>query len=120
MEQELKVRLNENDVIEIKNGWENKTEQVFLRHPMFKIKDLIKMIQCRLLNISLNQFNEDSERVNHRKKWIEQGIDCELLQLGSHQWKKGKLRINVTIEFIRDEIESPLDNIRQGKNQHES
>ena len=47
MEQELKVRLNENDVIEIKDGWENKTEQVFLRHPMFKIKDLIKTIWSR-------------------------------------------------------------------------
>jgi hypothetical protein len=120
MEQELAIRLNENDAVEIIDERENNQEQVFLRHPMFKVKDLIKTIQCRLLNISLNQFHENDERINHRKKWITGGINCELLQLGSQQWKKGKLRVNVTVEFIPDEVESPLDDVRQGSNQNES
>ena len=120
MVQESKTILNENDAIEIKDERENKREQVFIPHPMFKVKDLIKTIQCRLLNIDINRFHENNENINHRKKWITKGIHSEVLQLGNHQWKKGKLRINVTVEFIPDEVESPLDDVRQGSNHYES
>ena len=49
--------------------------------------------------------------------WIEEGVDCIILKAGSDGWKKGKLKINVTVEFIPDEPEipeyqSPLDEIR--------
>lgn len=45
--------------------------------------------------------------------WIE---SCEILRAGSKGWQKGKIKVNVTLEFIPDEIEenkSPLDDIRQ-------
>ncbi|ACB52473.1 hypothetical protein cce_3125 [Crocosphaera subtropica ATCC 51142] len=41
--------------------------------------------------------------------------------MGSNSWKKGKIRLKVSLEFIPDEpkikeIESPLDDIRQSIN----
>jgi hypothetical protein len=50
-------------------------------------------------------------------------IDSEILKIASNGWKKGKLKINVSLEFIPDEPEiqeksesteykSPLDEIR--------
>ena len=54
-------------------------------------------------------------------KWLTEGKDCEILQVGSNGWKKGKIRLKVSLEFIPDEpeineIESPLDDIRQSMN----
>ncbi|MEM8780305.1 MAG: KGK domain-containing protein, partial [Cyanobacteria bacterium P01_G01_bin.49] len=50
--------------------------------------------------------------------WFKQGEACEILRAGSPGWKKGKIKINVTLEFIPDESDeveeqkSPLDDIR--------
>ncbi len=62
-------------------------------------------------------------------KWFEEGIDCEVLKFDSNAWRKGKVRIKVSLEFCPDEPEieeitqinntennkpeSPLDDIRQ-------
>ena len=51
-----------------------------------------------------------------REEWFNSGVDCKILQAGSSGWKSGKLKINVTVEFIPDPpptIESPLDEIRR-------
>lgn len=48
--------------------------------------------------------------------WFEQGKECEILRAGSPGWQKGKIRINVNLEFIPDEpevIESILGNVQQ-------
>jgi hypothetical protein len=55
-------------------------------------------------------------------KWLTEGKECEILKVGSNGWKKGKIRLKITLEFIPDEpeikqIESPLDDIRQTMNQ---
>ena len=64
-------------------------------------------------------------------RWFNDGIDCEILQIGSKGWKKGKVRIKVSVEFYVEgdseqlvsepsEIdlpESPLDDLRQMINQ---
>ena len=51
-----------------------------------------------------------------------QGNSCEILRAGSSGWQKGKLKINVTLEFIPDEPEekSPLDEVRQELKQNNS
>lgn len=54
--------------------------------------------------------------------WYKTGKECEILQVGSNGWKKGKIRLKVSLEFIPDEpeikeIESPLDDIRQSINE---
>jgi hypothetical protein len=48
--------------------------------------------------------------------WFHEGQECEILRAGSQGWQKGKIKINVTLEFISDEpevIKSPLDDVRQ-------
>jgi hypothetical protein len=66
-------------------------------------------------------------------RWFGDGIDCEILNLGSKSWKKGKVRIKVSVEFYAEEPEvsetpasdgleinepeSPLDDLRQMINQ---
>ncbi|MCL1465425.1 KGK domain-containing protein [Argonema galeatum] len=66
-------------------------------------------------------------------KWFKDGIDCEILNLGSKSWKKGKVKIKISLEFYAEEQEtekrdssnqpeipqpeSPLDDLRQMLNQ---
>ena len=103
---------------------------------MSRFKDLIK--NCVSSNFS-NQLVEYLEKAGMQNlkiysrsnnstksyltnnKWLTEGKDCEILQVGSNGWKKGKIRLKVSLEFIPDEpeineIESPLDDIRQSMN----
>lgn len=59
--------------------------------------------------------------------WFNQGIDCEILKPDARGWRKGKIRIKVTVEFCPEQPEeldenpdsadgksdSSLDDIRQ-------
>ncbi|MEH2442586.1 KGK domain-containing protein [Nostoc sp.] len=60
--------------------------------------------------------------------WFHKGIDCEILTLGSPIWKKGKVKIKISVEFYAEEEdlqitnsnnseitepESPLDDLRR-------
>lgn len=47
---------------------------------------------------------------DEREAFFDKGVDCRLLKPGA-DWQKGKLKISV--EFIPDDIDSPLDDIRQ-------
>ena len=63
--------------------------------------------------------NSEFKDTNYISNWFTQGQKCEILRAGSKGWQKGKLKINVTLEFIPDEPEeniSPLDDIRQADN----
>ena len=60
--------------------------------------------------------------MNISKHLFEEGQECEILKAGSSGWQKGKLKINVTLEFIPDEPElekSPLDDVRQEINSNQ-
>ena len=49
---------------------------------------------------------------NNVQEWFNEGIECRILK--PHQgWIKGKIRINISLEFCPDEPESQLDDIRQ-------
>ena len=54
--------------------------------------------------------------------WFKEGVDFQILRAGSSGWQKGKIKINVTLEFIPDELEekSPLDDVRQELEQNNS
>lgn len=52
-----------------------------------------------------NQLSEDIAT-----DWVGSGVECKILQCQGGGWKKGKVRIR--LEFIPDEIESPLDDLR--------
>ncbi|BAZ44135.1 hypothetical protein NIES4102_11410 [Chondrocystis sp. NIES-4102] len=48
--------------------------------------------------------------------WFTDGEECEILRAGSSGWQKGKIKVNITLEFIPDtatENSSPLDDLRQ-------
>lgn len=67
-------------------------------------------------------------------QWCALGVSCEILKPGNTSWKKGKIKINISLEFCPDEPEveeitqnndlehnqasSPLDDIRQMMNQN--
>lgn len=64
---------------------------------------------------------------------LKDGVDCNVLRLGASGWQKGKVRVNISVEFIPEEIpeesiqttdrsfntinyaDSSLDEIRQMK-----
>ena len=56
----------------------------------------------------------NNSSLKNSNDWFYEGKKCEILQAGKG-WQKGKLKINVTLEFIPDEPEetSPLDEVRQ-------
>lgn len=95
-------------------------EKFFVSQPMLKLGELLQSIKYKLLHISEHDWHKkgDDKWVIGRKKWIEEGIDCEILNLGAKDWKKGKVKIKITVEFCSDEPELsqslwPLDDIRQ-------
>lgn len=53
--------------------------------------------------------------INSSNIWFDRGEECEIFRAGSKGWQKGKIKINVTLEFIPDKPEetSPLDDVRQ-------
>ncbi|MEA5511223.1 KGK domain-containing protein [Crocosphaera sp. UHCC 0190] len=98
-----------------------------------KIKDIIRVFLEGELPNKLVEYLEKSgiqcakiydykNRSTSNYKWLTNGKDCEILKVGSNGWKKGKIRLKITLEFIPDkpeinEMESPLDDIRQSMNQ---
>lgn len=64
--------------------------------------------------------------------WFNEGLDCEILILGSQNWKKGKIKIDVNVEFYieeddieiasieKNQPESPLDDLRRMINEETS
>ena len=85
------------------------------------IKKLKGIISSAFRNTGINSIithiskQSDLKDTNKIYSWFYQGEECEILRAGSTGWQKGKLKINVTLEFIPDEPEdkSPLDDVRQ-------
>ena len=116
--------MNEN--FELKNCSEN--DVLEFRSGTYRIKKILDGI-CNVFKGTLSKQLYESLKNNqidiypghqHRDlmyyKWFTKGIDCEILQLGSESWEKGRLKINISVEFIPDEVEkteSPLDDVRQ-------
>lgn len=54
------------------------------------------------------------------QSWVDPGIDCEVLSVGTKGWKKGKLKVELTVKFYPDEplpeevnqAQSSFDDIR--------
>jgi KGK domain len=96
---------------------------------MFKHKELMAFINEAFRHGGLNRLGEiiwDRGRGkipldksdDSRQSWFENGIECEILKPNSMGWQKGRVRINVTIEFCADkyeQAESELNSIRQNQ-----
>lgn len=95
---------------------------------LFKIEVLKKLLESSLPKISeaLHQnFQSQGENIdlgatayqlshsswkntqNQPSIWVGGGLASEVLQKGCSRWKKGKVKLNVVIEFIPDEPDNP-------------
>jgi KGK domain len=111
-----KFKLNTNEYL---NQCDEKDVLSFLSEEWIsvsKLKDIVSQsFSSSGLDATSRQISSLS-RLGNSCIWFIQGEECEILRAGSQGWQKGKIKINVTLEFIPDElevIESPLDDVRQ-------
>jgi KGK domain len=86
-----------------------------------KLKRSINRISNDSLAFTFNQELVNQCRIDLRNPsqvLFQDGIECKILNLGSKKWKKGRVRINISVEFSLDEEEnnqneSSLDDLRQ-------
>lgn len=114
-----KLECNDNDVLALGND-------------TFKIQRFKKAVKASFDSsvgqTFIQRLNSQNINLNMQKlhpksiyeAWFNEGIDCEFLNLGSKAWKKGKVKINISVEFYVEEEdseitepESPLDDIRR-------
>ena len=83
-----------------------------------KIKDTVFSSFINYGIPAISQQINNSLNIRNSNVWFSEGTNYEILRAGSKGWQKGKLKINVTLEFIPDEPEekSPLDRVRQELN----
>lgn len=82
-------------------------------HKVGRFREALKVL---LTSEKILQKSQRDELKVFTRDWFGDGINCEVLELGDKAWRKGKVRIKVSIEFHPDESEvadSPLDDIRQ-------
>lgn len=71
----------------------------------------------------INEVIASELTLNNSNTWFTDGEECEILRAGSSGWQKGKIKVNITLEFIPDtatENQSPLDDLRQEINNSNS
>ena len=87
--------INNNEVISVA-----REDNILISHHTYKAEEFIHAL---------------GNRIDHHKmeRWCIKGVPCEVLT-PHHGWKKGKVKIS--LEFYPDEVESPLEDIRQDMN----
>lgn len=112
-------KYGDEDVCEFKQGG---------MYKIGKIRESLKTIITNRLHNAIKQPLQEQEIKIPEKfydegkevyqYWFTDGISCEILQIGAKGWKKGKIKIKVSVEFCPDEPEisepeSPLDEMRK-------
>ena len=85
--------INSDEVISI----DDKDDNVLLGHHTYKAEEF------------LHRLGKHIDR-NKKEKWIDKGVPCKLLS-PNQNWQKGKIKI--CLQFIPEQPESVLDDIRQ-------
>jgi hypothetical protein len=57
-----------------------------------------------------NKITMPSGKSDDLKRWFGEGVDCEILKIGYPGWKKGKVKIKVSLEFYMEDDNQKLDN----------
>ena len=120
-EQYKKVEWGEEDVIAFRGDQLKKSKLILesLKHSIRYDswgKELTQTFSTKLNINSKNViFGNNSEPFS---KWFEDGVDCKIMRAyDSKGWRKGKIRVKLTVEFElweeTDESDSPLDNFRE-------
>ena len=100
---------NEGDVISVQ---EDNMHGYINNHPMFKLGDIVRKLSCKLIGMNESYWDQEDYK---QKKWVTDGVQCEILNLSECKWKTGQVRIKVVLEFCPDEpisSDSPLDDLR--------
>ena len=45
---------------------------------------------------------------NEHCQWFDEGISCEILDLATRRWCKGKVRVQVSVEFLVEDTEEKM------------
>jgi KGK domain len=126
------------EFIQLRNNSDDEDTVLSFPWSMFKLSNFINSVHNALQDSGLdtlkNQLKNRGGISGDCNQWYRQGVDCELLKPGTKGWKKGKLRIKISLEFSPDEPEideipvnqqinitqpeSPLDDIRRTMNQN--
>ena len=75
----------------------NDKDNVLINYHTYKAKDFLQKL-AQNIDYSIG------------KKWLSDGVDCEVLS-PNQNWQKGKIKI--CLQFIPEQPESVLDDIRQ-------
>jgi KGK domain len=107
MNNQFKILESASAVINIKEN----PDEIFILYPLVKLEDLQAAIVCQLLGISSLQELEESKHYDYkpRKKWLDEGIACEILTPGAKGWETGRIRVKVSLEFCSDNSENNLN-----------
>lgn len=124
MEDEFKqIECNNGDVLDFGDN----------TYKVAKFKQAIHTSSNSSLECTLNQeLSRQQVKIKQSQdanlNWFQKGIDCEILTLGSLSWKKGKVKMKISVEFYIEaedvqitnsknseiaEPESPLDDLRR-------
>ncbi len=111
---------------------DNFSTVIACKRKLYKVSDLDEYVKAKLQQLNHDDvsctyeiFTPKYVTKNNRPEHdlpdvLDNGVDVEVLEPGS-EWKKGKLKLKITIEFYpeNDEtlmtkvLDSPLDDIRQ-------
>ncbi len=75
-------------------------DRILINHKTFTVDELLSELSQRITG----------ENIYQMKKWCMDGVSCQILS-PNQNWRKGKVKF--CLEFVPDEAESPLDDIRQ-------
>ena len=98
------ILLNPDDII----SGSSQHDVILIKNNTFKVQEIMNKLTHTVKDAHWSDVN----------KWSVEGVECEVL-IPNKTWQKGKVKF--CIEFIPDEpeineIESPLDDIRQSIN----
>ena len=103
--QEIEVEINFKPL----NKYSYENTVLSFSNSMFKIREFITAIerafQSQGLDILKNMLSSRGGIPGTSEEWYTQGVDCELLKPGTEGWKKGKIRIKISLELCLDEPE---------------
>ncbi len=74
-------------------------------HKIGKVKAAIKSMSCsRRGTLDSYLYNEFKTSLGTSNGWVA-GTNCEILKVGGKDWKKGKIKVEITVKFYPDEPE---------------
>jgi len=102
---------DDNDVVSFQDGTVRmaRLKQALDLAMSSKLPDaLMDSLVTQKLHLNGDRHFRDSRAWNRKDvNWFQEGIDCEVLQLGAPTWRRGKLRLRVSVEFIPDDEFEP-------------